>query len=104
MGNNIAYSAFEHAIVTIYNYSVLTLEMLDELAEEYRGMDIDPAGSKELKAKDGKYLEDICIGLVDPEWVLTKGDDDDYADPEYWEWEERYDKWRDITDERWGWR
>ncbi len=26
-----------------------------------------------------------------------------YVNPEFWEDDERYDKWSEITDERWGW-
>jgi|ERR1041385_870592 hypothetical protein len=105
MGNNAAYSAFEHTIITIYNYGVLTLDLLDELAKEYEDTDIDSGGSRDLKTKDGKTLEDVCIGLVDPTWVPVKNESRRYGgEPEHWEWYERYDKWKEITDGRWGWR
>jgi hypothetical protein len=105
MGNNAAYSSFEHTIVTIYNHGILTLELLDELAKDYEGMDVDAGGSRDLQTKDGKTLKEVCIGLVDPAWVPVKTDGpDDYDDPEEWEWEEKYGKWNEITDERWGWR
>jgi hypothetical protein len=102
MGNNAAYSSFEHTIVTIYNHGVLTLDLLDELAKDYKGMDVDSGGSRDLQTKDGKSLEAVCIELVDPSWVPVKGDGY-YSDPEEWEWEERYDKWNEIRHGRWGW-
>jgi hypothetical protein len=103
MGNNAAYSAFEHTIITIYDHGVLSLPLLDALAKDYEGMDIDPGGSRNLETKDGKTLEEVCIGLVDPSWVPVKTADFDYDDPDEWEWEERSGKWCEITDERWGW-
>jgi hypothetical protein len=104
MGNNAAYSNFEYAIITIYDHGVLTLELLDALARDYEGMDVDSGGSRDLKTKDGKTLEEVCIGLVDPAWVPVKGDDDWYSDLEHWEWEEKYEKWSEITGGRWEWR
>lgn len=99
MGNNAAYSSFEYTIITIYNHGVLTLELLDELAKDYEGMDVDSGGSRDLQTKDGKTLEEVCIGLVDPGWKP----DNVYPSDEEWQWEERYNKWHEITDERWGW-
>ena len=105
MGNNAAYSAFEHTIITIYNHGVLTLELLDEIAKDLEGMDVDSGGSRDHTTKDGKTLEYVCIGLVDPEWVPVKDTESDaYYDPDEWEYEERYSKWEEITDNRWGWR
>lgn len=103
MGNNAAYSSFEHTIITIYDHGVLTLPLLDVLAKDYEGMDVDSGGSRDLKTKDGKTLEEICIGLVDPSWVPVKGDDTWYSDPDHWEWDEEYNKWNEIRHGRWGW-
>ena len=103
MGNNAAYSTFEYTVVTIYDHGVLTLELLDALARDYTGMDIDAGGSRDLTTKDGKTLEEVSIGLVDPQWKPVKRDDKHYSDPEFWEDDECYDKWTSITDERWGW-
>jgi|SRR5947209_8601833 len=103
MGNNAAYSTFQHTIITLYNHNALTLALLDELAKEYKDTDIDSGGDTGLTAKDGKTLEEVCIGLVDPTWVVTKQDDEHYVNPEFWEDDERYEKWTSITDDRWGW-
>jgi|SRR5437899_1204024 len=104
MGNNAAYSSFEYTIITIYNHGKLTLELLDELAKDYEGMDVDSGGSRDLVTKDGKTLEEVCIGLIDPAWVPVKSTEPNaYYTPDEWEDEERYDKWMEITDGRWGW-
>lgn len=103
MGNNAAYSTFQHTVITIYNHGVLSLPLLDELAKEYAGTDIDSGGDTGLLARDGKTLEDICIFLVDSEWKPVKSDDESiYSDPEHWEWDEEYWKWEEICG-RWGW-
>jgi hypothetical protein len=104
MGNNAAYSSFEHTIITIYNHGVLTLALLDELAKDYEGMDVDSGGSRGLQTKDGKSLEQVCIELVDPAWVPDNDTHYLYPSDEEWEEDERYNKWSEITDERWGWR
>jgi hypothetical protein len=95
VGNNAAYSAFQHTIITIYDHEKLDLDLLDALAEPYRGSDIDSGGDIGLTAKDGKTLEEICILVVDPEWIPVKNAKDNT--------EEYYYKWKSITDERWGW-
>src|SRR2546421_12636015 len=104
MGNNAAYSSFEFAIITIYDHGVLTLPLLDALAKDYEGMDIDSGGSRDLKTKDGKSLEEECIGLIDPQWVPVKtGGADHYGGPEGWEVGERLGKGNEDTDETLGW-
>lgn len=103
MGNNAAYSSFEYTIITIYNHGVLTLELLDELAKDYEGMDVDSGGSRDLQAKDGKKLEEICIGLVDPGWAPDNDTHYLYSSDEEWDNEERYNKWCEITHGRWRW-
>lgn len=91
MGNNQAYSTFQRTVINLYNRGKLDLEMLDELAEEYRGTDIDSGGDLGIETKDGKTLEQVCIELVNPGFLPR----DDSSD-EYYEWER-------ITTERWGW-
>lgn len=104
MGNNEAYSIFQHTVIAIYNRGVLTLDLLDEIAKEYAGSDIDSGGDTGRLAKDGKDLEAICISTVDPSWIPVKdADESAYYDPDKWEREERYEKWCDITSKRWRW-
>lgn len=97
MGNNAAYSTFEHTIVTLYDKGVLDLGLLDTLAKNLTGESPDSGGSRNLKTKDGKNLELVCIGLVDPEWTPeSKVNSDDY-------YEEIYEKWFSLV-LRWKWR
>ncbi|OLB44110.1 MAG: hypothetical protein AUG51_22215 [Acidobacteria bacterium 13_1_20CM_3_53_8] len=103
VGNNAAYATFQHTIITLYNHNVLTLALLDELAREYTDTDIDSGGDTGLTTKDGKTLEEVCIGLVDPQWLPVKREDANYVNPKYWEEEERYEKWYEITNGRWEW-
>ena len=105
MGNNAAYSIFKHTIITIYNHGALTLALLDALAKEYAGTDIDSGGDTGLLTKDGKTLEEVCIGIIDPAWVPVKNNENGaYYNEECWEDEERNNKWSEITYDRWGWR
>jgi hypothetical protein len=105
LGNNVTYSTFQHTVITLYNHGVLTVDLLDELAKEYEGTDIDSGGDTGLLTKDGKTLEEVCIGLIDPAWIPERSEnDEDYMDPAEWEDEERYYKWERITDGRWGWK
>jgi len=104
MGNNAAYSTFQHTIIALYDRGKLDLELLDTLAEEYSGTDIDSGGDTGLLAADGKTLEEICLLMVDPGWSPVQNEDQSiYPEPEAWQWYERYWKWRSITGERWGW-
>lgn len=104
MGNNAAYSTFQHTIITIYNHDKLDLVLLDELAREYANTDIDSGGDTGLLSKDGKTLEEICIQLVDPGWTPVKNDNESvYYNPDDWESDEWSEKWGSITNKRWGW-
>ena len=103
MGNNGAYSNFQNTVILLYNSGKLDLNILDTLAEEYRDTDIDSGGDTGITAKDGKDLEEICILLVDPEWLPIKNENEVYSHPDQWEWEEHYWKWEEITCNRWGW-
>lgn len=106
MGNNQAYSTFQTTVIKLYDRGKLDLELLDELAKEYSNTDIDSGGDTGLLAKDGKDLETLCIGIVDPAWTLGEPTAEElagYNDLEDWQGSTRYDKWSEITDERWGW-
>lgn len=101
MGNNAAYATFEHTIITLYDKGVLDLDLLDILACEYEGMDVDSGGSQDLQSRDGKSLEQVCIELVDPDWKPERRPEDE--DDEWWESGARYDKFMAIRRGRWGW-
>ncbi len=104
MGNNQAYSAFQHAVITVYNHGVLTLALLDDLAAEYKGTDIDSGGDTELTTNDGRDLEAICIALVFPDYDPgPEPDEEDESDEPQDYFERRYEKWHEITHDRWKW-
>lgn len=94
-----AYIEFEQRIVKMYNQHTLTLEKLDLLAGQYALSGIDTAGSRRLRALDGKDLLQICIALVHPAFPLVSGgsssDDDEY-------WERELQIWEEIVRERWS--
>lgn len=96
MGNNTAYTIFEHTIITLYNKGVLDLDLLDTLAKKQANSDIDRGGSCSLKANDRKNLEEICLNLIYPEWKPKSAiGSEDY-------WDEWMDKW-DQLEKRWNW-
>jgi hypothetical protein len=93
VGNKQAFSTFQRTIITLYNHNVLTRDLLDDLAEEWKGTDIDSRGyNPELVASDGKSLQEICVLFIYPReyWMMTRK-------------EEQTEKWYEITEKRWGW-
>lgn len=100
MRDRAAYTTFEQTVISLYDKGILTLDLLDALAEAYRGTHIDCAGSRDLTSRDGKDLQQVSIALVDPSFVLVaRGSRDD--NEEYWERELQL--WSRITGTRWGW-
>lgn len=101
MDRRVAYASFEKIVLDMYERGALTLEHLERLAEQYRTMHIDSAGSQYLRAQDGKDLHQICIELMDPTFALVeRGSSEDHE--EYWEQELK--KWEEIARQRWGWQ
>jgi hypothetical protein len=95
-----AYAAFEKTILDLYDRKFLTLDRLDRVANQYRWLKIDNAGSQHLLTRDGKDLCQVCIELVDPSFSIPlRGSSDDHE--EYWEQE--FKKWEDIVRWRWEW-
>lgn len=95
------YAAFEKNILTLYNRKLLTLELLDRIASQYRPLNLDSAGSQGALAHDGKNLHQVCIQLIDPSFpIYPTGSNRDHE--EYWEQELR--KWEEIVRRRWHWR
>lgn len=101
MKRQAAYATFEKTICDLYERGMLTLDLLDRIAHQYRLIGIDSAGSQYLQARDGKDLHQICIELVDPIFpIVTRGSSEDYE--AYWEQELK--KWEEIVHMRWGWQ
>lgn len=95
------YAAFEESILSLYNRKLLTLELLDRIAGQYRPLRLDSAGSQRALAHDGKNLYQVCIQLIDPAFPIPPlGSNRDHE--EYWEQELR--KWEEIVRRRWDWR
>jgi len=69
MGNNAAFEDFEYHVITFYDQRLLSLSVLDILAEPYRDTDIDHGGRQDLKTQDGKSLEEV---IVLPSWYRRR--------------------------------
>ena len=83
MGWNAGYRIFEATVIGAYDLGKLDKELLSVLMEPYRDTDIDSGGSCDLKAKDGKGVEQIVIET----WGLDMParPDGDYEDnPDAW--------------------
>jgi hypothetical protein len=94
------YATFEKSILTLYNRKLLTLDLLDRIASQYRPLNLDSAGSQGALAHDGKNLYQVCIQLIDPSFpIYPTGSTWDHE--EYWEQELR--KWEEIVRRRWRW-
>jgi hypothetical protein len=101
MNKRTAYAVFERTILDLYEQKVLTVNLLDRIASQYRLVDIDSAGSQYLRTRDGKDLIQICIEVIDPTFpTFAKGSSED--NEEYWERELK--KWEIIVRRRWGWQ
>lgn len=61
MGWNAGYTIFESTVVGAYDLGKLDKALLSVLMEPYGNEDIDSGGSADLKAKDGKGVEQIVI-------------------------------------------
>ena len=100
MSTRAAYTIFEQTVIALYDRGVLNQDFLDTLACMYRGMQVDSAGSKRLRANDGKDMQQVCIALVNPAFPLVESgvqdDDDEY-------WEKELNEWVYIINTRWGW-
>jgi hypothetical protein len=96
-----AYVAFEKMVLYLYDHELLTLGLLDHIANYYRQAGVTSPGSLDVQAQDGKDLSQVCITLVDPTFsIAIKGSSEDHE--EYWEREQR--AWEGIVRSRWGWR
>jgi hypothetical protein len=71
MGNNAAFSAFESSVMACAKRGVLDKNLLSDLMEPYRDMDIDSGGKQDItvkfKCRDGiirkMEVEDIVINV-----------------------------------------
>lgn len=101
MGNNAAFTAFEATVMLLYEKGVLTLDILDELGEHYRDMDIDPGGCRDIIVR-GKGVAQVCMELIEPDFqpdLPDAGAKWDYH--RHWDY---WDEFSQIRRSRWGWR
>ena len=96
-----AYAAFEQTVLDLYDQELLTLNRLDQVAHQYRWLEVGSAGGRNLLTCDGKDLYQVCIELVDPFFLIpARGSSEDHEES----WEKELRKWEDIVRWRWGWR
>jgi hypothetical protein len=95
-----AYATFEKAILDLYEFNSLTLDLLNVIARQYQQVEIDSAGSQQRLTHDKKDLLQVCIELEDPSFPIPpRGSNEDHE--EYWELELK--KWEEIVHHHWGW-
>jgi len=101
MERKMAYAVFEQTILELYEQNTLTLDLLEQIASQYRQVSIDSVGSQYLRAHDGKDVQQICIGLVDPSFpIALPGSHEDHDES----WEKELNKWEKIVRQHWGWQ
>ena len=61
MGNNAAFSQFEHFTIATYNAGALTTELLSQFMEFYRDVDIDHGGMRGTTTTDGLDVEEVVL-------------------------------------------
>jgi hypothetical protein len=103
MGWNEGYRIMESQIIAIYDLGLLKKDLLNALMEPFKGTDIDSGGSEDLRAKDGKDVEEIVCFIMEPEkWkeaVDSWSPDPEYPDDPYNE--KLAELWREITRREW---
>lgn len=83
MGWNEGYRLLEETVIGVYNLGKLDKPMVIALFEPYRGRDIDSGGSRGLRTKDGKTMEEVVCeawGVVLPPRPPDDNDGDAYDD------------------------
>lgn len=84
MGWNTGYTIFEATVVGAYDLGLLNKDLLEVLMRPYAGSDIDSGGSCDLRAKDGKPVEEIVL-FVHGELTKAMPDGDYDDDPDAWD-------------------
>ena len=101
MNRRVSYALFEKMVLYLYDRKLLTVDLLDYIADRYRRIGVDRARISSLRARDGKDLCQVCITCIDPTFPIaiegSSGDNEEY-------WEQEQKKWEGIMRTRWGWR
>ena len=101
MGWREGYRIMEQQVVALYDAGVLSRDVLNALMEPFRDSDIDELGSRDLMAKDGKYVDEIVIFVMEPE-KYREAVETFIPDPEDPFNEKLYVLWYEITRREWG--
>lgn len=109
MGWNAGYEIMEATVVGAYKLGVLDKKLLKVLMEPYRNSDIDAGGSNDLKANDGKGVEQIVcsiLGIRYPVRPKLPRNEDKWTDEQHNTSEDYYDacyKAFNKATKRYGW-
>jgi hypothetical protein len=103
MGWNQGYTIFEATVIGAYDLGKLDKDLLTVLMKPYRNSDIDSGGSTNLKAGDGKDVEQIVIEIWGLE--MPQPPAGEYEDNPEWEahYEAIWDQFNIVTG-HFGWR
>lgn len=91
----------EQQVISLYDMGVLTKEVLNYTMQPYYGTDIDSGGSRNLKAKDGKGVEEIICLIMEPE-RYKEATENFIPDPKEPNYNGKLDDmWYEITRREW---
>lgn len=82
MDKQVSFPSFEATVVELYDLGTINQKALDLLAQPYQKSNFFSVSQRELKAKDGKTLEEIVVATIEPEQfqALTCADQTTYWD------------------------
>ena len=102
MGWNEGYRIMEQQVIALYDMGVLTKEVLNTTMQPYCNSDIDAGGSRDLKSKDGKGVEEIVCLVMEPERYKEVTENFIPDHPEEPDYNEKLDDmWYEITRREW---
>lgn len=98
MGNNSAFTQFEHTVVNTYKRGVLDKKLLAIFMEPYRDSDIDSGGKEGLFVKEGGDIlevEDIVIKVFTGKFIKPPKLPKDHT-----KWTPEQDKLNEVYQEK----
>lgn len=112
MGWNEGFRLMEYNVILLYDYKILTPELLDAVMEPYKNTDCDSGGSEDLKTKDGHSVQEVICMTMEPEAYqdainnpVWYEDDEELPEPDtpdYMRNKKFWDLYYKIWNERWG--
>lgn len=67
MGNNKDFAIMEEQVINLFDSNLLTKEILECVITPFKETDCDSGGSRNLRANDGKSIEEIICYIMSPE-------------------------------------